>query len=89
MDAERRQPTFEFFSKLPVEVQLMIWEHAVGKGPTMVVLPDTSFKKVRHQCCKSELKWSSAALLATCRLSREVATRVCMTIVYAPPHLAV
>lgn len=85
VEADLRQPTFKFFTKLPVELQLMVWELALEEGPSMIVVPfvhDERFetiKKVRP-IIQSEVNWTSAALLGVCKLAREAATRVCMSI---------
>lgn len=84
LDSKRQYASsFERFPKLPVEMQLQIWEHAARKGPTMMVIPFDDDRKVRkNYFLDDEPKWSGAALLGVCRLSRDVATRVCMTITH-------
>ncbi|KAK1830186.1 hypothetical protein QBC39DRAFT_434965 [Podospora conica] len=77
VDPHLEVSTFKFFTNLPVELQLMIWEEAVGKGPTMVVIPHCqglTDGKVRDKPGKTE--WSGAALLSACKDSRKVAIRV-------------
>lgn len=81
LDTKLRYSTFTFFPKLPAELQLQIWERAVGKGPTMIVLPFDGKKKLQKKALlDDEVKLSGAVLLGVCRRSRDVATRVCMTI---------
>lgn len=99
VDAKLRYKSSRFFPQLPVEIQLQIWEYAVGKGPAAIIVPrefaSWGNRERGHEAAlvregKGGIqKWSGAALLSTCRLSREVARRVCMTITQDTPPLRV
>ncbi|KAK1830187.1 hypothetical protein QBC39DRAFT_114962 [Podospora conica] len=71
--------TFPSFPKLPAELQVMIWEYAVGEGPRMFIVPPLwagPMVKRLPQESKNAGRWSVAALLSTCGLSRSMASQV-------------
>lgn len=74
---------FTLFPELPAERQLQIWELAAGPGPATFVMATSIWEPKPGPVAEKDdgpVQWSGAALLSTCRLSREVARRVCMTL---------
>ena len=83
---------FPQFARLPVELQLMIWKYAVGTGAKIHCIPwlrrneshTADYRKaVRRWFNEMKLsgggnsRFTGAALLHVCQISREVASPIC------------
>ncbi|CZT12401.1 hypothetical protein WAI453_001771 [Rhynchosporium graminicola] len=64
---------FARFAKLPVELQMMVWELAIEKLPARVVVVTTRFRE-RHMQCSS--RTPLAGLLRACKAARKMALKL-------------